>query len=198
MELAMQVHVYLPSGKSCSVSLPPESSIRELKAAAQQQLKCRFLALAFRGQQLDVSSALGEVGVRDGEHIDAIMQSVRFASTASSFALYVPGGTALTWGNPGHGGDSSEVREKLVRVQQIQGTSSAFAAIMENGSVVTWGNPAFGGDSSEVREQLVQVQQIRATSSAFAAILADGSLVTWGNPHFSGDSSKVQTYLDFL
>ena len=52
----------------------------------------------------------------------------------------------VTWGDPDNGGDSSQVREQLVRVQQIQSTDDAFAAILDDGSVVTWGYPASGED----------------------------------------------------
>ena len=46
-------------------------------------------------------------------------------------------GSQLTWGDRVFGGDSSQVGEQLVRVQQIQSTQSAFAAILEDGFVVT-------------------------------------------------------------
>ena len=59
----------------------------------------------------------------------------------------------MTWGDPRHGGDSSEVQDQLKGVQQVQGTSHAFAAILADGSVVTWGDPHSGGDSSEVAGQ---------------------------------------------
>ena len=69
---AMQIDVCLPSGKSCSVSLPPDSSVRELRAKAQQQLK-HSLRLVFRGQELHPLCTLNEVGVHDGDSIDAIV-----------------------------------------------------------------------------------------------------------------------------
>ena len=193
---AMQVHVYLPSGKSCSVSLPsPESSVHELKAAAQQEFKRRFLRLAFKAQQLELSSSLSEAGVENGDHIDAFVQPVKLASTNHDFALHFAGGAVVAWGQTAWAFSISPVREQLVRVQQIQATWHAFAAILDDGSVVTWGIPAGGADSSQVQEQLVQVQKIQATSCAFAAILADGSVVTWGNPYSGGDSSQVQVQL---
>ena len=69
----------------------------------------------------------------------------------------------MTWGNPGFGGDSSEVQDQLKGVQQIQATLGAFSAILADGLVVTWGDPDYGGDSSEVQDQLKGVQQIQAT-----------------------------------
>ncbi|CAJ1363519.1 unnamed protein product [Effrenium voratum] len=182
----MEVYVYLPSGKSCSFVLPPETRIREVKAEAQRQFKCRFLRLAFAGQQLDLSSTLRDLGVQNGDHIDAVVQPVKLASNDSAFAFFVGGCMAFAWGNPDYGGDSSPVQEQLVRAQQIQATGLAFAAILDDGSVVTWGASSHGGDSSQVREQLVGVQQINATSCAFAAVLDDGSVVTWGDPAVGG------------
>ena len=59
----------------------------------------------------------------------------------------------MTWGDPGFGGDSSQVQDQLKGVQQIQATAYAFAAILADGSVVTWGKPGEGGDSSAVADQ---------------------------------------------
>ena len=173
----------------------PESRVRDVKAQAQEQLKRRFLALSFRHQRLDVESGLAELGVRDGNIVDAIVQPIQLACTTGAFALHATGGSLLAWGDPAYAGDSSQVRERLVRVQQVQATFSAFAAVLRDGSVVTWGDPDEGGDSSHVQEQLVHVQQIQATHGAFAAILDDGSVVTWGDPDEGGDSSHVQEQL---
>ena len=63
----------------------------------------------------------------------------------------------MTWGNPGSGGDSSEVQDQLKGVQQIQSTYRAFAAILADGSVVTWGDPDCGGDSSVIADQFAYV-----------------------------------------
>eukprot|EP00439_Symbiodinium_sp_Y106_P059339 s16_g8.t1 len=101
----------------------------------------------------------------------------------------------LTWGHPGHGGDSSSVQDRLQTVQQIQATLCAFAAILGDGSGVTWGDAGSGGDSSAVKDQLKNVQQIQANECAFAAILGEGSVVTWGEAACGGDSSAVQQQL---
>ena len=104
----------------------------------------------------------------------------------------------MTWGHPRAGGDSSQVRELLVRVQQIQATrGGAFAAILTVGSVVTWGDPDFGGNSSEVQEELVGVQQVQTTPYAFVAMVDNGFAVTWGdlNKCCGIDSSQLQEQL---
>ena len=63
----------------------------------------------------------------------------------------------MTWGQSHHGGDSSQVQDKLRNVKQIHGTAIAFAAISADGSVVTWGWPGSGGDSSSVQEEFANL-----------------------------------------
>ena len=65
------------------------------------------------------------------------------------------------WGHADYGGDSSSVRNRLKRVQQVQAGFNSFAAILDDGSVVTWGNPILGGDSSAVQDQLYNVTHIQ-------------------------------------
>ena len=69
----------------------------------------------------------------------------------------------MTWGDTGHGGDSSAVQGQLKNVQQVQASMYAFAAIRADGSVVTWGNAENGGDSSAVQDQLRNVQQMQVS-----------------------------------
>ena len=57
----------------------------------------------------------------------------------SAFAAILESGAAVTWGDPGDGGDSSQVQEQLRNIQCIQAPGvGAFAAILEAGTVVTW------------------------------------------------------------
>ena len=70
----MHLNVYLASGKSCSVALPHEASIREMKAEAQQQLEHRFLRLLFGSEELDPSLTLADT-------VTAVAQHVKLAST---------------------------------------------------------------------------------------------------------------------
>ncbi|CAJ1459212.1 unnamed protein product [Effrenium voratum] len=84
----LSVHVHLPSGKTCSVRLPAESRIRELKAEVQRQFKSPFLKLAFRGEPLEVSSTLSE-RVQDGDSVDAVLLPVKLASTTAQVTLAV-------------------------------------------------------------------------------------------------------------
>ena len=47
----------------------------------------------------------------------------------NAFAALKNDGTVVTWGEPGYGGDSSDVAEDLTDVQTISSTESAFAAL---------------------------------------------------------------------
>jgi hypothetical protein len=66
-------------------------------------------------------------------------------------------GSVVCWGNPGLGGDSSEVEDQLKSVKQVQASSGAFAALLADGSVVCWGHPGAGGDCSEVQDLIAEL-----------------------------------------
>ena len=88
-----------------------------------------------------------------GNVVNAVVQLDKLASTSWAFAWH--GDEVATWGDPGYGGDSSQVHKQLRNVQQIQANlCGAFAAILESGNVVTWGSADKGGDSSQVQAQL--------------------------------------------
>ena len=194
----LRVTVTLPSGSDAGFSIPQSSKVGDLKALAQQSLGKSFLRLVTAEGRIltDSSELLADAGLRDGDHVLAIVAQARMAATNKAFALWCIGGDqVVTWGDPFFGGDSSEVQHQLKRVRHVQATDAAFAAILEDGPVVTWGYPDDGGDSSAIQGQLKNVQQIQATSRAFAAILQDGSVVTWGDASKGGDSSAVQDQL---
>ena len=50
-------------------------------------------------------------------------------SRVGAFAAILGNGSVVIWGDPDHGGDSSQVQEQLRNVEQIQATLYAFAAI---------------------------------------------------------------------
>ena len=167
----MKVHVYLPSGDGCSIEVSPATPISNLKDAAQQHFQ-RPLQLTAKGQQLDLTATLSEVGLRDEDVVTAVVRLGKLAATDAAFALYGLEGKVVTWGVVDNGGDSSQVQEQLANVQHIQAT------VLESGAVVTWGNPDCGGDNSRVQEQLRKVQHIQAT-----------------DPECGGESSEVQEQL---
>ena len=80
---AMKVDVHLPSGDGYSVDVSPETSVSELKAAAQQHFRRRLQA-----------------GLRDGEGVAAVVQLGKLAASDAAFAWHGHGGEVVTWGNP--------------------------------------------------------------------------------------------------
>ena len=193
----IQISIALPSGRTEAFTLPQSSKVGDLRILAQKSFQRGFLSLVDADHgMVDPAVSLQSAGLEDGDNLTAIVIHPKLAATIRAFALFCSGGNrVVTWGDPGYGGDSSEVQDQLKGVQQIQATYSAFAAILADGLVATWGIPDDGGDSSEVQDQLKGVQQIQASGHSFAAILADGSLVTWGDPGCGGDSSEVQDQL---
>ena len=119
----------------------------------------------------------------------------QLAASKGAFAAVLSDGSAVTWGDPRYGGDTSEVEHQLQQVEHICGANAAFAAILASGQVVTWGHPDRGGDSGPVQHRLQQVTEIISSGPAFAAILSDGQVVTWGDPERGGDSESVQHQL---
>ena len=97
-------------------------------------------------------------------------------------------GTVVSWGSAIAGGDSHDVRNKLIDVKEIVAANSAFAATKSDGSVVAWGDSRNGGSCEEVQKELFDVQKIFASNTAFAAIRGDGKVVTWGAKNGGGDS----------
>ena len=197
----IRINVVLPNGHAELLTLPPSSTVQELKTAAQQAFGKKYLKLITAKNRVlvDFERTLEEAEIEDGECLTALVLQPQLAATEGAFALWCHGdSTIVTWGLLNCGGDSSAVRDQLRGVPQIQATKNAFAAILEDGSVVTWGDAGYGGDSlevAEVEDHLRGVQRIQATDDAFAAILEDGSVATWGRAGCGGDSSRVRDQL---
>eukprot|EP00435_Cladocopium_sp_Y103_P051588 s124_g16.t1 len=200
----LRVNVSLPSGRGETLLLPELSTVEDLQILAQESFGQKLLRLVTSKNRAltNPKDSLQAAEIQEGEHLTAVVQQAKVASTGGAFAVWCCGGDRIvTWGNPMQGANSSVIKGQLSSIEQVQATnpsmscSGAFAAILEDGSVVTWGSPRCGGDSSAVQEQLRNVRQIQATDAAFAAVLDNGSVVTWGNPEFGGDSSAVQEQL---
>ena len=161
-----QISVVLPNGHAELLTLPPSSTVQDVRTKAQRAFgkKCLRLITAKNRVLVDFEQTLEEAEIEDGEWLTALVLQPQLAATESAFALWCHGDSAIvTWGDADFGGDSSAVRDQLRSVQQIQATNSAFAAILEDGSVVTWGKSLTGGDSSAVQDQLKGVQLIQAS-----------------------------------
>ena len=214
--MPISVTVTLLSGIQATVLMHEDETVADLRQKAQAALQRplgKFIGTS--GTLSSTSGTLVEAGVRDGDTITAIQQTVAVAATRSAFALIRAEGTVMTWGCPRDGGDSSAVQHQLYDVQQIQASDSAFAALRGDGKVVAWGNltpenlfydPPFSSDSNDdeprgdvrfesVQSQLRDVKQIQACEEGFAAIKADGTVVTWGSEISGGNSSTVRNSL---
>ena len=189
----LRLHVVLLNGQSEEISVSFSSKIADVKVAAQQSLGKGFLKLLKNGRVFDPDDAIADLGLQQGDTLHAVAQAARVATTSAAFAVWCPGGSVVTWGDPCYGGDSSRVQSRLKDVQSIHGTGGgAFAAILGDRTVVTWGNPECGGDSTGVQDHLIHVHSIAATDSAFAAIIDGGRVITWGHRFICSHSSKVQ------
>ena len=147
----LHVTAALTSGRSAGLSISQSSKVGDLKALAQKSFGIRFLTLVTSKSRilLDPVEPLQTAGLADGDQLTAVVGQAKLAATSSAFAFWSSAGDrVVTWGEPGEGGDSSAVQDKLKIVRQVQATWTAFAAVLEEGSVVTWGSPHGGGDSS--------------------------------------------------
>ena len=118
----------------------------------------------------------------------------------AAFAAQKTDGTAVAWGDPSYGGDTSPlVGGPLTGVTTVVPGGYAFAAIKEGGAVATWGDPVKGGDftcsgggcsAAPFGSLSSGVTSINGTLSAFAALKTDGSVVTWGDTTAGGDSAS--------
>ena len=155
----IQISIALPSGRSEAFTLPQSSKVGDLRILAQKSFQRGFLRLVDADHgMVDPAVSLQSAGLKDGDNLTAIVIHPKVAATARAFASFCSGGNwVVTWGDPGYGGDSSEVQDQLKGVQQIQATDNAFAAILADGSLVTWGDPGSGGDSSAIADQFAYV-----------------------------------------
>ena len=85
----------MPSGDVSSVEVSPETSVSELKAAAQQHFQRRSKLIA-EGRQLDLTATLSEAGLRDGDVVTEVVQLGKLAATGRAFALHCHGGDVVT------------------------------------------------------------------------------------------------------
>ena len=164
----MQIHVALPNGHSEPLTLLPSSTVQDVRTKAERAFGKKHLRLITAKNRVlvDFEQTLEEAEIENGEYLTALVLQPQLAATDSAFALWCHGESAIvTWGDEDAGCDSSEVRDRLKGVQQIQAIlNGAFAAILADESVVTWGYAELGGHSSAVRDDLKGVVQIQATS----------------------------------
>ena len=131
----IQINVVLPNGHAELLTLLPSATVQDLRTEAQQAFGKKHLRLITAKNRVlaDFEQTLEEAEIEDGECLTALVLQPQLAATNGAFALWCRGDSAVvTWGFKPFGADSSEVRDKLRGVHQIQATSGAFAAILED------------------------------------------------------------------
>ncbi|CAE6924199.1 DUSP12, partial [Symbiodinium sp. CCMP2592] len=209
--MAVTIEISLLSGRRALVRARLDDTVNELRKNAERQLGLDLgVLLTEEGRELLGFGTLLEAGLREGGRVSGTVRRTELISAygclqrsgdawpldllweLEAFAALRPDGRVITWGDPGCGGDSSQVQDRLVGVQSISAASRAFAALRSDGAVVTWGDPTYGGDSGPVQKQLRRVKSIHAAAYAFAAVRMDGAAVAWGEHRYGGDCSAVQ------
>ena len=197
----IQISVALPNGHAELLTLPPSSTVQDVRTKAKQAFgkKCLRLITAKNRVLVDSQQTWEEAEIEDGEWLTALVLQPQLAATKGAIALWCHGDRAIVaWGDADFGSDNSAVQDQPWSVLQIQATSQAFAAILEDGSACSWGKSLNGGDNSAVQEQLKGVRQFQATNAAFAVILEDGAVVTWSHGGFGRDCLAVRDQLSLV
>lgn len=95
----LEIHVFLPSGCSKGLSIPSNSTVRDLKAAAREFVGSSFFQIIFGdGQRLcSEKETLEEIGLRNSDAVTAIRQTPQIAANPGAFATWYPGSGVATW-----------------------------------------------------------------------------------------------------
>ena len=191
------------AGKRRYFDLPEGVTLTELRRSACEIFRLGFLRLIAPNCVLltDPHSTLKDAGLKDGDHITALVLPISIATNGLAFAVSSTASTAIVdWGYPPHWCEEGVLETAIPtchsNVECLTGNFEyGFAAILSDGSVVTWGC-AFCEENIQADPlQLCGVQSIQTNPVAFAAIKQDGSVVTWGEKDFGGDSSSIQQEL---
>ena len=97
-----KIHVALPNGHAELLTLPPSSTVQDLKTAAQQAIGKKHLRLITAKNQVlvDFEQTLEESEIEDGECLTALVLQPQLAATEGAFALWCHGDSAIvTWGD---------------------------------------------------------------------------------------------------
>ena len=138
----VSVNIFLPSGRSITVSILRTQTCGELGEIAQTSFGRGFLRLlSADGHFLHPDDSLQSAGVEDGSNLTAVAQIPRLIATQLAFAIWTSGGPAVAWGDPEAGGDCEMHGKHVKSVQELVAAEYAIAAIMTNGQVVSWGDP---------------------------------------------------------
>ena len=119
--MSISVGVSLMSGRSASVEADLDSSVQELKQAAQTVLGVgKGQLLDSSGGVLNEQSTLQKAKLQAGDSLTLRIRQVhvqacntKWFDGPSAFATILGDGSVVTWGNADSGGDSSAVQDQL-------------------------------------------------------------------------------------
>ena len=126
--MSIILQVSLLSGRMVSVETELDVEIETFKQLAQGALSAGKRRLVDScGSVLGGSRTIRECGLKTGDVLTLHKQPVMIQVTGSlkvnfdraAFAAVLSDGSVVTWGDAGHGGDSSAVTDQLINVQQI-------------------------------------------------------------------------------
>lgn len=112
----LQVNVALVNGHTQLLSVPPSSTVQDLRTAAQLvfRQKCLRLISAKNRLLVDPEETLEAAEIQDGERLTALVLQPQLAAATNAFALWCHGDNAIvTWGDEKAGGDSWAVQDQL-------------------------------------------------------------------------------------
>lgn len=145
-----------------------------------------YAVLTDDGKVITCGSDCSEVAEDFVDIVDIISSDRAFAALRSD-------GSVVTWGDPHHGGDSSNVFDDLEEgVKKIVGTMSSFAALKNTGEVITWGDSNCGGDSSHVKSDLTNIIDIYSSIESFSAVTEDYEIISWGSGSINVEGKYLQ------
>ena len=120
--MCLHLSVATLSGQSVSIDMEPESSVEDLRKAAESQLQASLGILVQPGgaEFLRGTSTLQDAGIQDGDVVGAFMAKPQFQlhsnRLAHAFCAIQMDGSVLAWGDEDSGGDSADVQDQLVNV----------------------------------------------------------------------------------
>ena len=116
----LRINIALPNGHAELLTLPPSSTVQDVRTKAQRAFGKKHLKLITAKNQVlvNIEQTLEEAEIEDGECLTALVLQPRLAATNSAFAFWCHGhSTVVTWGDAEWGGDSSAVQDQLRGVQ---------------------------------------------------------------------------------
>ena len=123
--MCLHLSVAVLSGQSVSIDMDPQSSVEDLRKAAESGLQTSLGILVRPGgaEFLRGTSSLQDAGIQDGDVVGAFTAKPKLQLHSNRLAHAIcaiqTDGSVLAWGDEDSGGDSSDVQEELVNVWDV-------------------------------------------------------------------------------